>query len=401
MRKLDYWLGSIVCFILSIDYSLKRFLRLAKLNPNDSPQKILFIELSEMGSSIIAYEAMKKAQRLFPKAELYFLIFEERKESVSIINIIPTKNILTIRIRHSFLFLIDTIKIIWLMRRKGIDTTVDFELFTRFSAIISYLGGAKRRVGFYRFHTEGLYRGNFLTHKVIYSPYHHTSLNFMSLVLSLRAPAEETPFLKKYLDQTKIKGKKIIADQKTKKILRKKLAAFNPQISQAQKLIIIDPNFSVFIPTRSWPIENYIKLGQKILQIPGTFIIITGDKKSEENTTRLYQALNSARCLNLSDKTTFAQLIDLYSVCDVFVTHDSGPAHFAALTSIKSIVLYGPGSPVTYGPLNHNCRVIYSNFACSPCVLAFNQRYTDCKDNKCMQAIKVEQVFQEVKKALS
>ena len=39
---------------------------------------------------------------------------------------------------------------------------------------------------------------------------------------------------------------------------------------------------------------------------------------------------------------------------------------------------------------------IWAGLACSPCVNAFNNRQTACRDNVCMQAITVDQVFETV-----
>ena len=58
----------------------------------------------------------------------------------------------------------DTLKFIWQSRRKGIDTTINLEIFTRFGSILTYLSGARKRVGFYRYRQEGLYVGDFFTH---------------------------------------------------------------------------------------------------------------------------------------------------------------------------------------------------------------------------------------------
>jgi ADP-heptose:LPS heptosyltransferase len=400
MRWGDYWLGAPICFIFSVFYRIFKFLGLGKLDPKEKPKKILFIELSEMGSSILAYDAIKKAKKLFPQIKLYFLIFKERKKSVDILDIIPPKNILTVRIQNLFFFLKDTLGVIWFLRKNKIDTIIDLELFTRFSAILSFLSGAKIRIGFNRFHSEGLYRGNFLTHKVIYNPHHHISLNFIALVLALKSAPGEIPMLKKYLDLRQIIGKKIISSPQAKVKIKTKLKSENPAILKAKKLVILDPNFSPFIPVRSWPIENYIKLGKKILDIPGTFIIVTGDQISQKQTDLLSNSLEKSKSLNLAGQTSFSELIDLYSICDLLVTHDSGPAHFAAMSKIKSIVFFGPETPKLYGPLNHNCKVLYTNFACSPCVSAFNQRHTPCQDNRCLKAIKPEYVFKLIKKYL-
>jgi len=91
------------------------------------PRRVLFIELSEMGSAILAYSVMKKAKGLF-NAELYFMIFKENKESGKLLDIIPKKNIITIRSKSFFLLFIDTVAAIFRVRSRKIDTVIDVEL---------------------------------------------------------------------------------------------------------------------------------------------------------------------------------------------------------------------------------------------------------------------------------
>ena len=58
-------------------------------------------------------------------------------------------------------------------RRNAIDTVVDLELFSRFTGLLTGFCGADRRIGFYRYNNEGLYRGDMLTHRVAYNPHIH------------------------------------------------------------------------------------------------------------------------------------------------------------------------------------------------------------------------------------
>jgi hypothetical protein len=93
-------------------------------------------------------------------------------------------------------------------------------------------------------------------------------------------------------------------------------------------------------------------------------------------------------------------LLVLFCVADVLVTNDSGPGHFAALTSINTVVLFGPETPALFGPVGENQHALYAGLACSPCVSALNHRFSMCKNNVCMQAITVEQVYKRVVTAL-
>jgi ADP-heptose:LPS heptosyltransferase len=106
--------------------------------------------------------------------------------------------------------------------------------------------------------------------------------------------------------------------------------------------------------------------------------------------------VGSPRSICLAGQTTLRQLLVVYGLSEVLVTNDSGPAHFASLTEIDVVALFGPETPLLFaapGPRNH---VLWADLACSPCVNAFNNRQTACRDNVCMKTIAVDQVFETV-----
>lgn len=82
------------------------------------------------------------------------------------------------------------------------------------------------------------------------------------------------------------------------------------------------------------------------------------------------------------------------------MTNDSGPAHFASMTDIDIVALFGPETPLLYGPLGPRAHVLWEGLACSPCVNPFNYRVSACRNNVCMQSIDVERVFAAVRACL-
>lgn len=88
----------------------------------------------------------------------------------------------------------------------------------------------------------------------------------------------------------------------------------------------------------------------------------------------------------------------LYMRSELLVTNDSGPAHFASLTPIHVVTLFGPETPALFGARSANTTALWAGLACSPCVNAYNNRQSPCRDNLCMQAISVDQVFAVVAK---
>ena len=100
--------------------------------------------------------------------------------------------------------------------------------------------------------------------------------------------------------------------------------------------------------------------------------------------------------LALAGKTTLRQLLVLYARSEILVTNDSGPAHFASMTPIHVVTLFGPETPALFAARSPNASVLWSGIACSPCVNAYNNRQSVCRNNLCMQAISVDQVFAKV-----
>jgi ADP-heptose:LPS heptosyltransferase len=129
-------------------------------------------------------------------------------------------------------------------------------------------------------------------------------------------------------------------------------------------------------------------------------IVLTGSPDERPKTERLARQLKSDRVLNMAGHTTLQELIDLYNQARLLVTNDSGPAHFASLTHMPVLVLFGPETPRIFGPLGENAEAVYLGFACSPCVSAYNQKKSPCHDNRCLQEISPEDIYRRAKKYL-
>src|SRR6478609_10503415 len=95
MRAIDYWVGIPLVLLLTLVNRVQRFIGLAT-SPVGRPRNILFIQLAEMGTMVVAYPSLKKARELYPDATLHFLCFTAIRPSVEILDIIPSENIITI-----------------------------------------------------------------------------------------------------------------------------------------------------------------------------------------------------------------------------------------------------------------------------------------------------------------
>jgi ADP-heptose:LPS heptosyltransferase len=399
MRAIDFWVGVPLTFLLTLVQRIRAFLHLAPA-PSASPRHILFIQLAEMGTMVVAYPALRKARELFPDATLYFLCFEQIRGSVEILGIIPPENVITIDASSLASLARDTLAFPARARRRSIDTVINMEAFVRYSSIVSWLSGARRRVGFHRFNQEGLYTGDLLTHHVLYNPHVHTAHTFLDLVHALEAPPDQVPRVKRPGASDSLEVPKIAADATAAAHLWRKLEAIAPDIGPARKLVVINPNASDQFPMRRLPLESFIEITRRLLNDPDVFVLITGVASEKPDAQHICGRIGSPRVLDLTGRTTLLELLHVFDLAHVLVTNDSGPAHLAALTKIHVIVFFGPEIPERYRPLATSSDVVHTGYTCSPCIGPHNQRLSPCNDNLCLKSVDVQEVVGLVRSRL-
>ena len=383
MRMIDHRVGVPLCFLTT--FLVRLFGR--AVPAGTAPKKVLFIELSEMGSTILADPAMKKAKALWD-AELFFVIFSDNRGSLDFLRTIPDGNIFTLRVDSLFHLALDTLRFLFWTRRRKIDTAIDLELFSRFTALLTGLSGASQRVGYHRFHNEGLYRGEMLTHRVAYNPHIHIAKNFIALINALAAPKAEIPYSKSFIGDDEIRITPVKIPAATTKAMSDKIARLVPGFDPArQRIVLFNPNASEMLPQRRWPAAHFADLARQVLaRWPDVVILITGAPSERTEALALCEAVDDPRMVNFAGESRLDQLPALYSLASLMITNDSGPGHFASVTAMPVLSLFGPETPELYGPLGPG-RALTAGLACSPCVSAANHRKTACREPVCMSAI--------------
>jgi len=234
-----------------------------------------------------------------------------------------------------------------------------------------------------------------MTHRLFYNFHLHTSEMFEAMVEALtRDPAvlstfEFTPSASQPLPKFRPSQSEVA---EIDALLRRE----NPRIGSAP-LILLNPNASDLLPLRRWPPLRYVELARRLLErYPELFIGFTGAPAEAGPNNQLANEIGSDRVIPLAGKTTLRQVLALYTRSEILVTNDSGPAHFASMTPIHVVTLFGPETPALFSARSPNATALWAGIACSPCVNAYNNRQSVCRNNLCMQAITVDDVFKEV-----
>ncbi len=239
------------------------------------------------------------------------------------------------------------------------------------SALMAFFSGARERTGF---DTEG--RGFLLTRRVPYRHDRHEVENFLAV---LRADGIEVvdDHLEYWTTQEEeARAADLLATHGAK---------------ESDKLVALHP-FASF-PPRGWALESFAELSAR-LAAAGYRPLLLG-APADRACLEPVRGLFDPSCLDLVGAGNIRVTMALLRRAALFVGNDSGVMHLAAAAGIPLVALFGPQSPVKFGPWSKQARVIYKQFPCSPCRQKF---FTECEPSArqkpaCVEAITVDEVF--------
>lgn len=142
------------------------------------------------------------------------------------------------------------------------------------------------------------------------------------------------------------------------------------------------------MPSRRWPIKNFSRVIKEINNKIHARFIITGGKGEADLGEELAR-VDSAKVINLVNKLKIKELEALIKRCNLFISNDTGPMHFAAVLKTPLIAIFGPGDIVRFDPRNISDKavVFYKKTGCAPC------ENTTCDSLECLKEILPEEVI--------
>ena len=160
-----------------------------------------------------------------------------------------------------------------------------------------------------------------------------------------------------------------------------------------------EQKYVVFVPgarweTKEWPPEHYAALADKVTQ-DGTFVVLAGGPDEKGKSALIEAAAETDRIIDLTGQTSLRELAALIKGCQVFISGDTGPLHFAAALKKPLVAMYGPTKADRTGPYGSDkATVIITPASCAGCLKKH------CSDWHCMGDITPEMVYQEYLKKL-
>ncbi len=336
----DRYVGIPISILLFLITFLNKKVKFSSRNEADTPKKILFIQLSALGDTILAVPTIRAIRKSFPQAELSFLA---SPTNLSYLEQCPY-------IDHRILFSYPLHQLIRMLRQEHFDLVIDLEHWSRFSALLAYATGASRLVGFSAGHQ---YRHYLFTDIIPHIPGKHEVLNFLSIAHELGCSAEDTA-LAVWIGETEREWCQNLLVQE--------------QIDSSDPLVVLHPEAGRRRePRRRWPQEHYVTLADTLATRYNARIVLTG-APDEVTISEWIAGRTKCETVCLAGQTQVNQLVALFARADLVISGNCGPMHLAAAAGTPIIALHGPTNSVQWGPWSEKATCLEATVPCSPCL---------------------------------
>ena len=143
--------------------------------------------------------------------------------------------------------------------------------------------------------------------------------------------------------------------------------------------------------TKRWPAERFAELARDL--VPRTFARVAvvgtaGDRVHAAAVARQMQRAGVASpVIDLTGRTTTAELVAVLARAALLVANDSAPAHVAAALGRPVVALFGPTVPAQgFAPLGARVRIAQRVLRCRPCS-RHGSAYCPIGTHECLAAL--------------
>jgi heptosyltransferase-2 len=137
---------------------------------------------------------------------------------------------------------------------------------------------------------------------------------------------------------------------------------------------------------KCWPPDRFAEVANRLAVESDADVILFGTP-SELAVSSAISAGMRRPPIDLTGKTSVAELPALLSQCHLFIGNDSGAMHVASAVGLPVVAIFGPTDPLGTAPVTTRCTIVQEKPYCSPCFLR------RCPtDHRCMTKISPSEV---------
>ena len=338
----------------------------------DQAPRILLVRRSSLGDIVIGFPALVALRRACPHAYLAWLVEEELADLVrghECLDEVITIHRLSARRPRDWWQ--ETRRVGRLLRQRRFDLAVDLQGRGK-SALMCYLSGAPRRVGFSN-KVRGMFGMRWINETVPTERGLTAVARSLHMANYLGAPIYPVEFRYPVLPEA---------------------AAWAEQFAPSPATPLVALVLGASSPVKAWPPGHFARLAEMLRETGAEVLLVGGPGEAEREA--VVQAALIHPALSAVGRTNLPQLAALLARADAVVSADTGALHMASALGTPVIGLYGPTSPEATGPYGEQHRVLWDRPPCGPCV-----RRPRCRDYHCMTALTPERVAEAVREVLA
>lgn len=364
--------------------------------PREKIKKILVISLQGIGDLLLFTPCLPVLKRNFPGAKISIVVFDDWRE-VLLNNEFVDEIIAYSYKKHNFY---NALKLLLKIRKQKIDL-----------AICAYPGGL--RTAFFSFFSGAPFRCG----------HHYSYLKRLEFLINLKVEVRQIKHaVEMNLDLMKSLGlgtEYASARPIFRLTEREKIFAINflnsGNYSNGNLLIGMHATGQDFRTNKCWPVENFIKLAQRLIENFNARILLLG-VSAELKAAKDIEKIAPDSIINAVGKTTLKQAGALIEKCSLFIGNDSALMHVASAVGTPVVAIFGPTDPRIFSPYGVTHKVVSRHLECSPCAwgvwgqfdfvkknIGFVKGRFYCKrgDFECIKGIILEEVYAETKELLA
>ncbi len=347
--------------------------------PQPAYRRILLTRMKFVGDVVLTTPAIRSVRNAFPDA---FIAYMADRNAVSLLEHNPHLDEI-VPFDFGRPTVVEQPRVIWQLRRRKFDLAVDLFGNPR-SALLTYLSGAKTRVGPLR---KG--RGTLYTVRVADDGKPKSAIAFHNQFIEAAG-----------IPATSHKTEIFLTDDERReaRIYLQWLDLENAPLDMTKPLVGIHAGASW--PAKTWFAERFAQLADHIKAALGAEVILVAGPKDIEATEQVLR--HAVSNIKVVRDIPLRQLAAIISHCSVFIANDAGPMHIAAALGVPTIGLFGPGEENIWFPYDETAghTALRKDVSCHPCHLDFCNRDGDAY-MECMKLLQVGDVLAAVKRALS
>jgi len=390
MRRLqvaDRWLGAAM-FALLQPWPWWRVLRGTPRNNGD----VLLLKFWGIGSLQLLTPAVAALRRRHPTQRLVFVTLAENEAFARALGVFDEVQTLDVKVGSGLggwaRLVVRILRLVRQLRAARYASVYDFEFFTRFSAFVTLVCGAPDSHGF---SAPGVWRGGFHQRTTPFNRYWHVARNFRALA------GGETG------SEVRIEE---VAPCPIDDAARQRLQVRLETALVSSPLVVVNANAGRLSLERRWPAARFAELARRLADEDGATVVLIGAPSERSYVAAVRALIGEVRhgcVLDWSGALPFDEFLALLAQADAVVSNDSGPMHLAAGMGTPTIGLFGPETPVLYGPLGPRAHALWKPVVCSPCINVHNNKQVTCWRGtpECLTGISTDEVLTETRVLLA